>query len=514
METSQLKGTSMDVFRNRMRGLWGLWCLAGLFIFAMTPFLHFGFSNDDATNSLSKDVIKVLSTNSFDFALQDIVQQFTRGRVQPIGLFLNCILWSQQPNMLSYWIFRLVTNFLALASFALLLTLWEVKWREALSFAFLFILFIQARTTHEPIANYGYLPIITGLGFLGLYCGIKGLRGHHLIWIIISAVILLIDVLYYEIALCFFTILVVLSFPKNKIATFIFILIPLMYLGFTLWVRIHYSASVNTMSFSQPLDFIPATINQIGGMLPLNHFLFRWPSALKKYPYFPGLGTTVLSLIGGFATYWVVQLSSLRSVEISEKYHHELKMTALGIIIIPTFLIVIVERYRQSLHGGAPYIPVYLGYFGFLFILLLMKKRKLDNDSKWKKFSYLCGSIIALQFYQNNSVAQIENYRWYGFREKLQKALTAPPLNEVLNYQTIYLKESLCDWYRFPYLNLNYNNRTDFWFYSKFGRGPKTHCLINNEALFPQLEMRELVSERRYHVKWTTAPDRVMEIKL
>lgn len=490
-----------------------LWCLVFLFIFVMIPFLNFGFSNDDATNSLLKDVIKTLSTNPFDFAAQEVIQQFVKGRVQPVGLFLNNLLWSQQPDLLSYWIFRLITNFLAIASFALLTTLWELKWREGLSFAFLFILFIQARTTHEPIANYGYLPIITSLGFLGLYFGIKGIRNQHFSWLLLSNFILLIDVLYYEISLCFFAILFFLSWPKNKRAAIIFTFIPLAYLGFVIWVRKHYSAATNTMSLNQPLDFIPAIIHQIGGMLPVNHLLFRWPSALKKYLYFPGLGTVLVALLGGVATYLTMQLSSLRRIQISEKYHRELVMTALGVILIPTFFIVIVERYRQSLQGGAPYIPVYLGYFGFLFILL-MKKRNLNDEKKWKKFSCVCAIIVALQFYQNTSVAQIENYRWYGFRLKLEEALKTPPLNELLNHTKIYLKGSLCDWYKFPYININYDSRTDFWFYSQFGRGPKTQCLSNNEELFPQLEMQELVSERRYRVQWTIAPDKTVKVDL
>lgn len=470
-----------------------------LFILTMLPYLDFGFANDDATNILLRDRINALGVSSLDYAVADQIGTFKLGRVQPIGLLVNNLAWALKPSVIEYWWFRIITNLFAICTFSLLVSLWGVPWRYALNFGFLFILFIQVRTTHEPIGNYGYLPIITGLGFLGLYYGVKGLRLFSWPFIVVASLILLMDVLYYEVSLCFFCILIAISWPHKKSYSFYYALFPLFYLAFVAWVRRHYAAEVNPMSLKNPLMFIEASLHQIGGMLPLNHALFRWPMEAQRYSAWPEISTFLFATILGLVAYPVFRYSKVRDLTIATKFKTEVLLVALGLILIPTFLIVIVERYRNGLKGGAPYLPVYLGYFGML-LLFALYKGKLTAQKQWRIFSMICSLIIGLQFWHNKAVAQIQYYVWDSFRVKLEQALRQTELNGILDLKHIYLRGDLCDWYRYPYLHFNKNS--DYWFKSLFGRGPTTECLQSGEYRFPYLEMQEDRKAKKYILRW------------
>ncbi len=406
-----------------------------LIIFALIlslPILQAGFfGGDDPLNSSAIGAVKALHLNIWQYTVQtDLATSLSQGRIFLFG-FTAMPLFYYFPDSMQVQIVRLVFIWASLISAAWLVGLLTKNIKASFGFILLIPLFWSIRNFGDPLVSYGLaLQLLVLFMILSLVGYLQFHEKKSRLWLLGSIISYALAVLIYEPGITtFFCLMILVWYKRNSVRQFLLCMLPyalltLMYGVACLIVRHHAvlynGVAVGHFDFKVVLTFL----YQLTAPFPLDYGIlsghFFKPIVFVQFFTKPYWVICLLILAG--VSYQLFKIL-LPQLSLDQKSRRLLTVLALPLCIIPALLIAITEKYRDILAWGLAYLPIYIEYIGFAFLLLVCLSKVKNTQKKWPAavFSFLiCMSFIFNTYSVNREndhfkyprILQMEAFRW------------------------------------------------------------------------------------------------------
>jgi hypothetical protein len=440
-----------------------------VFVF-LTPVLNSGYIADDSLNSLVKGTIDLNHQTIFVQVYGKIVYflQYS-GRFVPIAAFYPVIFYFI-TNVFLYKLSILLFTILDIILFCFFIfRLTKIK-SVFIIVPLLIPIFIQFRNYHDPILGYNLLLqilfffILSALLLLQnyFYCNKK-------IYLFLSAVFFELALLTYEIAFCFILLFLLLILTDgeqksttDKIKLFLVYIIALFIpLIVILSRQFLFKTVVNsyngTIFSSEILKCISTFVIQTIGAFPFSYYFFN-PGGIFKNQILDNSQYVLIFVL--FILYFVFfyyaaiyllgEILKMRN-ENRVNYGH-LLLWGFALLVLPSFLVSVSQKYQNELVLGWAYLPVFISYFGLLLIVFGLFLYLMQNFKNFRHIKIIL-LILALTFsgltvfnYSHNlTVVGYSNMEWFYPRSIIENGIHAGLLNKIPPNSTL-IVESYYPW--------------------------------------------------------------------
>jgi hypothetical protein len=422
--------------------LWGL--IAAYIVVSLLPLLHSGFYSDDIAKSLIRPHQELKGGSFLDYFFH-INSYWVRvnGRLSPVNLFLQGLVYYYANNLLTYKVAILLLVVVNIGLFGYFVNL--LTGNKYLSSLLMLVIpsFFQFRLYHDPILSFGgQIQIFFLFQLLSLILLQKYLDGNKYSYLIISVVFYNFCLYSYEVSFVLLPAYLLLIFEaarngRKSVVTASPFLISILIAGALNALAVFVwkdpsSAGYAGTKMNINISILKTFLIQICAALPLSYY-FGNPSNIFDHNILE-----VLSRVRPL--YWLITaFFTIAYLHLSRKFNYsKIKwrtFTLMGIVFLltPAFLISLSDKYQGELirYGfGMGYIPVYIQYYGLLMILagcLVFLLRSISRGTGRKVIGFVV--LAALDFIllvnlQNNAiVVDKANIDLFYRRQALEEAL-------------------------------------------------------------------------------------------
>ena len=441
------------------------WIL-GLLLFAFIvflPLLHSGYTNDDSMNSFLKGTLIEQNITIVGFIFLYIKSWIlTTGRFFPLST-LNFLVF-MFTNLFEYKFIVISTIIIDVFLFALLIK--NLTGSRALSLFSILILPIlfQIRLTHDPILGYYIIPMVTLYTIISLNFFVMFFINKKFYFYLLSLLFFTISLLSYEATYPFFILFFILSlsyFIKEsntmgalKIA-FPFLAITVLCGSISLiLLRFVMGLGANNTRYGIDLSsnvYPAALIEQISAAFPLIYYIVD-PQNLFHYTTKNLANIISINSFFIFIIYVIlfvyVSKSFLTEISSNNKRHintRVLLFLGLSFLVLPGIIVSMVPTYQKYIIcWGSGYLPVFISYFGVMFLLiyfiiLILSRIRLNKFNIYiiLFFAISIAFIGTINYNNNLSVIDQSNEYWLYPRSIIEEGARDGLFSQASNNSTL-----------------------------------------------------------------------------
>jgi hypothetical protein len=346
------------------------------------PYSQSGFFFDDIFNSLTSGSLVYSGKTVWVLVMEQLLLWASNGRFYPLSVIIGSPLWEVCDTLFKYRFVHLFFVFAnAVQMYILLLNICRSHVYPSLVIYCISLVF-QFNARWDPITSFGPLNqlvlffVLSAWIFLQYYY-VTG-KKYFLLFTSIAQIMALCT---YEVAIVVIPGLMVLSwFYKDgrpqafRISAFLFIPITVayffIYAYFFMTKTVHYEGT--TVGFSK---VITTFIAQVASAFPHAFWKNKILSSSFEISFF--LCFFAIFLIIGWKIFQYVSKEKFTQFNYLPNRYFLIFLIGLSLIITPSLLVAISERYQNIVTYGDPYIVVYVSYWGAAILLALFLQKLL-----------------------------------------------------------------------------------------------------------------------------------------
>jgi hypothetical protein len=411
-----------------------------LFVYGIvvsTPTLLSGYYSDDVPNGLTRGMVLATQQTFWGYSKSLFVMWLEMGRFFPVTIFFGNLIYYYFDTIISYQIMHTLLIWLSLIAVAWLVKLISKQLESALLVLFLIPMFWSVRNYHDPLSSFAVLlPCVTLFSALTLCFFVKAINSRNFYWHIPAMITYVLALCTYEVACVAFVAVVLLAiimlrtYKKIIYQCLPYLIMTLLYIGLVIGMRHSVGRSVYTgISISELSRFCHTFLDQLISGLPLSYWLFS-PKRYFPLPLInPNFNTwaqllpaIVLVCLAVVPIYYL-----LSKVRFNQKAVKSFLAIGLTFTLIPALLMGISLRHQTQVHFGVGYLPVYIEYIGFTFLLLVALNTLRFSTSRFLRAGLSClfGAVIGFSFFLNHYTLQIADEWEQNPRALVEHALDA-----------------------------------------------------------------------------------------
>lgn len=413
--------------------------------YALSPMLGSGFISDDLPNSFwTQEGFALRQTTLAREVAWNIEAWWQNGRFNPLSTYVVALFYMVDRDATLYHAFLLGLNLAVLGLFALFVRRLMGSKTLALLVLALVPMMLQFRVFEDPMLAFaGLLQVVFLWSLLSLLALLSYLDTGKRRYLALSLTTYLCALLTYEVVVPFFLLaaIVIWLYPQRRSLREVlakawpFAALAVVNTIFVLGIRM--------MSTTAGAGDSSAYVPNLDLPLVATTFLKQtWAAA--PFAYRLGEGAQMFTGITGdmsarpflsIALFAGVAVLSGLTLALSRKdadstFRPVLGVwIAIGLIVLPSTLIVLSPRYQQALQWGLGYLPVYISAFGVA-LLLALALRALVRGPRSRAISGVIVVVLAMSIaaattvshFDNRRVVAIQNSRWLTPLEFLKTA--------------------------------------------------------------------------------------------
>lgn len=392
---------------NKQKFLSILLGLTFIIIFFL-PILKSGLYSDDLFNFEHKTIYTATHNLSvYQLAVPNINYWKTIGRYTPISFFWMEFVYKYFTAVESYKLLVFVMNILAVIIFLIYLLSLKFKINYGIWIVCLGAV-VQFRISyHDAYTSLNGMYQLVAIFIFGALIFYSYYILYEKLWLLIlSVLIFLTGILVSEIGLTTLFLLpvsaIILKVPAKKFIGnfFLFILISIIYLSYTFWLRMNVNASDAYIGLTTNFDFVSMRnllYKQLFATLPLSNLHDKFSVKVILWHQLHDLKNFISIVLLFLVTFLIHRnYKNQKSSELNS-INWGFFLLSVTLIICPVFFILPSLKYQQEVKWGIAYLPVYIQNFGIatLFSCLI----QLCFNSRFKFFQFFSNFIFIILFF-------------------------------------------------------------------------------------------------------------------
>lgn len=439
--------------------------MLGVFIFAffiLMPMLHSGYTNDDSVYSFlfrGSSIEKNISI--MEIVLTSIKTWLvSTGRFFPLSdLSMLAVIYT---NLFTYKIIVLLTILANIYLFGYLIK--NLTGSESLSLLSVLVtpILFQIRLNHDPILGYYIIQLTTLFMLISLNLFVLFLINRKLGPYLLALLFYIISLLTYEITYPFFVFYFILALgysrKKSNAIKSIKVAIPFFAAPvagglINLFLRFFFGWGITntTYAFNPALNIYPFTvIKQSFAAIPLVYYIVD-PQNIFRDTTKDLANIISVNSVFIFIIYLVIFTYLSKSFLDELSIHTEsinmniLLSLGLSFLVLPSILVSLVPTYQKYvINWGSGYIPVFVSYFGFMFIFIYFICILMNNIRTGRInipiiliVALLVATVGTINYNNNNLIIKQSNEFWLYPRALIEDGIKSGLFNEISNNSTL-----------------------------------------------------------------------------
>jgi hypothetical protein len=389
-----------------------------LVIICLSPILKSGLYSDDLFNFQHKTLYNTAHpSNIYELAVPNINYWKSIGRYTPVSFVLMEFVYKYFISVESYKLFVWVMNILAVIAFLFYLSSLKIK----LNYGIWLVCF--GAVTQFRISYHDSFTSLNGMyQLLAIFIFTASALYAYSIYsgkywmLIFPALLFTLGILESEIGLTTLFIIpvtaLILKTPFKKfILTFSpFVLIAMMYLGYTFWLRTNVNAQDAYIGLTSNFDFVSMRnlfYKQLYAAVPLSNLHNKFAIPIILFHQLHDVKNIIGILFIVFISWLIFRNDSIQKKSETQPINWVFFLLSFVLIASPALFILPSVKYQLEMKWGIGYLPVFIQIFGsatfFAYLIQIC-----FYSRKWiiQRFSNLifilmvCCSCIALLFNQ------------------------------------------------------------------------------------------------------------------
>lgn len=391
-----------------------------VFSLSLIEIFHTPYTGDDRINSLTKGSLEYYGNKLPEYTFWGLRMWTEGGRFFPLG-FYSYALFTWLPDLFLYRIFLFILNHIVAIVFTALAYQISKKWSVACFSLCLTSIFFQFRdlTGDGILGFHGLIQFVAIFAFLSLLFQLKAMEKGRKFFYVCSSFFCLLSLLLYEISYAFIISYLLAAFFYKKGRDRVISLLPqLIAFAVAMIPTLYFRANAQNRSYDgilfslAPFNIVRTFLIQFSSAFPLS-FLWpiredfledmnRFPQMIKPYQVL----LCLLSMIGICLSVYIFQKNkgdeACAEAEPDEnsKWKRNLLLLGLAIGIAPAAMLSVSLKYQNLLRWGVGYLPVYIQYYGMIFVcsslffMILEKLKKKKYKNFFLSFFSVCFTVV------------------------------------------------------------------------------------------------------------------------
>jgi hypothetical protein len=429
--------------------------------------LRSGYISDDSLNSLTRGCLIEANVSLFQFTY-DIFNRWVTsvGRFYPLAWYVYALYFILNSLFLykSAIVIFVVLDIVVFSYF-----IYSVTGSKYLSILAILLtpVFLQMRLYHDPTLGFHLLLQLVLLYFmLSLILLLKYLKTANKLYLVLSLIFYLMDLMTYEISYPFFLVyifVIYLNYNNKNTSQIVRLSLPFILaacgsLLITILIRVYYkipfadasspyALNLNTTAYAYTLA------KQIYAAFPMSYYLSN-PSNIFAHNL-GDLDFLSVEILLIFVLYFGLCIhSAVNLVEEKPSRINHLLIYGILFLVLPAIIISFSPKFQNELTWGIGYLPVYLSYFGLIlissYIVCKLSFKIISIDMNLFRMAALLFALIivficALNYSNNLNVIERSNSEWLYPRDIAEMSMKDGIFNYVPD-GSILLVDSFHGW--------------------------------------------------------------------
>ncbi len=423
-----------------------------LVLICLLPILKTGLYTDDLFLFQTRNSLSEFRDKPFtETAHKEVESWKNSGRYAPVSLYLMEFVYKNFTTIISYKIYVLLMNLLAVISFLLLL-----KSFNAPKLIPLFLLFYAAEIQfrlqyHDAFSAFNGMYQLLAICIFGSIASYNySVQRRSWGFYILSIALASIAMLTSEMGVCLIPLLLICAwFNHPNLRKSVFSIIPfaailLVYMAYILKIRSEATWSYPGLSANLNWsDMFPVLEIQLFAALPFSN--------LFKQNQIPQLLSGQLVGTFNFLAIFLILITATALIFGSKRismvsFRKGLIWIAILLWLFPACILMTSVKYQHELHWGQGYLPVFIQNFGVAVILAYLALLILNIGELWSKVVFNFIGLVVITallsaFLFNSAIIKVRNYDLCIPADALYRSIKSGILNDCPSGSNIILTD-------------------------------------------------------------------------
>ena len=346
-----------------------------LVIICLSPILKSGLYSDDLFNFQHKTLyIAAHPSNVYDLAVPNINYWKSIGRYTLVSFMLMEFVYKYFTSVESYKLFVWLMNILAVIAFLFYLSSLKIK----INYGIWLVCFgavTQFRISyHDAFTSLnGMYQLLAVFIFTASALYAYSIYSGKYWMLIFSALLFTLGILESEIGLTTLILIpvtaLILKVPFKKFVLTLapFVLIAMIYLGYTFWLRMNVNAQDAYIGLTSNFDFVSMRnlfYKQVFASFPLSNLHGKFWIRIILFHQLQDVRNIVCILFIALLSLLIYRYDFIQKKSESHDINWKFLLLSITIIVSPAVFILPSVKYQLEMKWGIGYLPVYIQNFG------------------------------------------------------------------------------------------------------------------------------------------------------